>query len=396
MGKRTIHYNKGTARRVFQHILSGALLCLSAVIIPFSIISCASDIEENDYQGAGSQATLTFTVSTRGTAEDGYEDGNSVENKISSHKIYFFDSSNQYIATFEEDSFTSSGDGTEYTVSGKLEEDLVNTLSSGNFKIVFIANWSSYPEETDFTGTTTTIESLCEGEVGSVDAQFTCPKLTSADDLSNVSIPFYGVHSYENVSFAKGKTTTLEAVTLLRAMAKVELIDAGIATRNYYYATIKAAKICHYNAKGYCAPLNVYSQEDYGQGAEGDNNYVSTLHLTGTDNSNDDQTNNPTLDMYQCNDSTWVAYIPEYDNSKEDTCYIELTLECADEDEDYDHTDKLPTTVYSIYFSEDGTSEGSLYNIQRNNLYRFRVDLPKIWILSEDNASGWGWFSKKK
>ncbi len=408
MGDNSILPVFGKVKKLVCKSLPIALLCLSAAVLSFSFVSCTDDdLEGMDVQkemnglNDASPVTLSFTLAaTRSTLEDGYEDATSAENRIKSYKIFFFDSTdNTYIATFEPDKFTTT-DNVLYSVSGTLSETFVDSLSTvynKSFKIVAIGNWETYPEESDFTQGTTTIENLCKGEVGSANAQFDCLKITSAEELSNISIPVYGVHTYSDVSFIQGQTTVLkDTISVLKAMAKVEVVDSTIPTRNYYYPTIKSARIIYYNAKGYCAPTGVYSEENLDE-----NGYSTALNLIG--GANDTQiAGKDTLDMfYDEVNNKWVAYVPEYSNTGGVVkCHVEVMAQCVDEENDsYDYTEYLsnPYRMYFCEYNENGyTVSNSDYDLMRNHLYRFDVKFPKIYMLEGGNVSAVEWHCRKK
>ncbi len=371
-------------------ILPTTLMFVLVTVISFSSISCSNDDEygEDVNLAAGKIVSLHFNLSlqslTRADGTRSTEAGSSEENAISNYGIYFFDSDNKYIATFSANSFTSSDEeNTSYSVLGTVDATTIEKLGS-SFKIVVLANWDTYPSLVEGS---TTIDDICSAET----AVFTCP--TKFDAVP--SIPFYGVHSYTGVTFDSDNGTTLDgSITLLRAMAKVEVIDKNISTRTDYYSTIKSAKIYHYNAIGFCAPTGVYSQDDYGQGDDGDIYFVNSLHLVS--GSNDSEQSGRVLDLYQSDESTWVAYIPEYSNSalSEDNCYIELELENNMDSYYIVELDDGSTVIanssdnsFNLYFTEDGTSDATPINIQRNKIYRFNVTLI---------STVKGWYTKKR
>ncbi len=410
MGKNTILYVLGKAKRLAWNSLSTALLCLSAAILSFSFVSCTDDIEGEDVQNGlnemdgTSEVTMSFNLAaTRSTLGEGYVAATDYENRIKDYRIYFFDTdNNSFISTFIPDKF-SKVDSISYSVTGKLSEGLADSLSSssiydGKFKIVVIGNWEAYPEESDFTQGTTTIENLCTGAVGNSSdyAIFSCPKPDSLE-LDSVLIPVYGVHSYSDVTFIHGQTTVLEdTISMLKAMAKVEVVDSTISTRNFYYPTIKTAKIIHYNAKGYCAPAGVNSETDLTE-----DGYSKAVNLIGGVNDTQNEKTD-TLDMfYDEEDGKWIAYVPEYSNSGDDKCSIEIMAQCIDEKNDstYDYTEYLsnPYKLYFCEYDEDGnTVSNSDYDLMRNHLYRFEVKFPKIYLLEGGNVSAVEWHCRKK
>ncbi|MCD8296473.1 MAG: fimbrial protein [Prevotella sp.] len=402
--------------------LPATLLTVLVVMVAFTLASCSwSDEYDDEAQDVASN--LNFSISTRASANG--EEGSSAENQINDYKIYFFKGSdNTYIATFEPKKFYADDEGnTSYTVVGTVEADVVTELngltSDGGYKIVVLANWGdNYPSDDDFTAGTTTIDDLCNGEVGNSPAseqgKYTYPEFSTDGSLeafvSDPSIPFFGVKKYTTTLTNSSITELSGQVDLLRAMAKVEVI--GISTLNTTRSLteldtyIKSARIVYCNKTGYCAPV----EEKAATSSDEPNRYTATateyaLHLTGASNTNDDQTGEPSIPMYcedigdEDNPGTWVAYVPEYDNSKcEDgeECYIELTLGC--EDDYYDENlARYPITIAFSSYDAGSVSEEGGFDVKRNNLYRFTVtDLPTAEALMASDNVGWGWFVKKK
>ena len=188
-------------------------------------------------------------------------------------------------------------------------------------------------------------------------------------------IPFYGVHEYNNIELKPGEATLLpEPVTLLRAVAKAEVI---LRTDDHFDLSFSEVKIRRYNNKGYCAPKDVFSQDDYDHGGEWNSDYVSDLHLV--ENSNDAEEKIQDFrfasqwigadgNKYE----KWIAYLPEYQNIGTGDKYscIEVKLDAqTGEDE--------PHRVYFANYDENGKTDNNdnakRFDINRNNLYRFTI-----------------------
>ncbi len=345
------------------------------------------------------EISLTMPLSNASGTSDGYDYGNTYENTLSNYKIYFYNSSdNKFIAELTSSSISSGSSFNEYTITGELaatgEENPLENYS--NFKVVMIANWESYG--TPAAGST--IEDLCN----STYAQYTALK---SEEFGTKSLPFYGVHTYTGVTFTKNGTTRLNGtLALLRAVAKVEIIlnNDNDGDNNI---TLTSATLHNYNAKGYCTPYQVnYSEEDYGQATDEEwaTNYTgNTLHLV---NGNNDSTPQSELQFVKTQDrvvdangnvtqkETWIAYIPEYDNSGTDYSYIDLT---------FDHQLSTDQTNYRIYFAvydEDGTTKAydtsaddyenvekpKRRDVHRNNLYRYNVTVTqgKLYVVPQE------------
>lgn len=368
--------------------LVSVLLCLLA--------SCSHDADSTDVPSAEDMTlSIGFKVPTRANPDDGlYEKGSIYENYIDvpngNYRIYFFTTDNKFIARFEPNGFitTEGSEYTQYNVLGKAPEGL-ETYS--DFKVVVLANWPEYPEDDGnltLTKGETTIADICNADW----AQFDC--LTNFELNAGRLIPFYGVHEYNKVEFTPGIATILdEPVTLLRAMAKVEVIleidDKEFADD----LSFSSLKINRYNAKGYCAPAGVFHQDDYDHNEELDKwnkDYVHTLHLVNKD-PNDEDNKDPNdedskdlslskVDSWEENDKIyekWIAYVPEYQNKEVGDAYSSIKAKFNIQLED--------DTPHTIYFAnyKDGKTDNSDYidennpgnrlNIERNNIYRFHV-----------------------
>ena len=138
-------------------------------------------------------------------------------------------------------------------------------------------------------------------------------------------------------------------------------------------------KIRRYNNKGYCAPKDVFSQNDYDHGGEWNSDYVSDLHLVDNSNDGEEKIQNFRF-AYQWIGADgnkyekWIAYLPEYRNIDAGDKYscIEVKLDVqTGEDEPY--------KVYFASYDESGKTDNNdnarRFDISRNNLYRFTVTI---------------------
>lgn len=368
-------------RKAIGHLITGTwMFCLL-----WALASCSHDAAEDPDVPSGGEATLNigFKIPTRAAAEE-YEDGETDENYIDiaggNYRIYFFDTDNKFIAGFAPSGFISAdgSDYRQYNVLGKAPDVLVKYSS---FKIVVLANWPKYPEDSDVNVTLkageTTIADICNADW----ALYDC--LTDGNETNTASValdpdagrlmPFYGVHEYNDVTFKPGVATILsEPVTLLRAMAKVEVIldtDDDIS--------ITEAKVTSYNVKGFCAPSDVFSQSDYGQGNDWETDYLSKLHLI--DDQNDKDATNRSLFLCQKDGEKWIAYLPEYRNRGVNDEYAHLELKFSFQ-EDSDN----PYLIYFAEYDENGKTDNSQedlrLDIERNNIYRFKVKVNPLLL----------------
>lgn len=373
-----------TTRHIIRWLCLSALLCAS--------VSCSKEMDAPDTPDVPSGEEMTlhigFKVPTRAAAE-GYEDGETDENYIDiaggNYRIYFFDGDNKFIARFEPSGFiaTEGSDYCHYSVLGKAPDALVE--HSDFFKMVVLANWPSYPEDLNekkeenlpLVEESTTIEEICTADW----AQYGCltdgkknPTAIALDPFAanpkeRKLMPFYGVHEYGDITFTPGQATLLEeSVTLLRAMAKVEVI---LETDDDLDLSFSSVVINRYNARGYCAPKDVFTQDDYDHGENPDEDYVKDLHLTNEGKNDEDEKELVcrSVRMWTDEDGTrhekWEAYIPEYENI-DDSTYSCIKVKLDD----------VQTEPYTIFFANyDGgqTDNSDRLNIERNNIYRFIV-----------------------
>ncbi|MCD8266138.1 MAG: hypothetical protein LUC33_03180 [Prevotellaceae bacterium] len=345
--------------------LAGALLAAALLLC-----SCSDDTVQEELEDLQTETVqVSLRIQTRATTHDGYEAGIGYENYINiaggDYRIYFFDADNHYLTTFEPESFVwDDDDKTVYSMSGRVE---LSSFDQDDFKIVMLANWGGgYPSDIDESWT---IDDICTAECAQFNSfsSFTL----SEDNL----IPFFGVHEYQGYKFIRDLTTVLdEPLTLLRAVAKVEVILEANDDEAYEDANFEYIRLYRYNSKGYCAPFGVYKQDDYDHDYTWNLDFVDDLHLLG--DANDEDTEDKYVDMLQSEESSdgivgkWIAYVPEYDNtsSEDDYSYIEVKLNYKK----YDETDHIYFTQYDSNGLPDMTA---MYDIHRNYLYRFRVSL---------------------
>lgn len=365
-------------RKAIGYLITGTwMFCLL-----WTLASCSREAAENPDVPSGGEATLNigFKIPTRAAAE-GYEDGETDENYIDiaggNYRIYFFDTNDKFIASFDPSGFiTADGnDYRQYNVLGKAPDALVKHSS---FKMVVLANWPEYPEDnanTTLTAGRTTIADICDASWAQydclTDGNETNPASVALDPDAGRLMPFYGVHAYSNVTFKPGVATILsEPVTLLRAMAKVEVI---LQTDDDSDLSFSSLKINRYNATGYCAPKDVFHQDSYDHNGSWADDYTRTLHLVG--DQNDDKEKELSFRCVQQWDENrkryekWTAYLPEYRNTEAGDTYSSIKAK-------FDNVQAEPYTILFANYDNNGqadNSNGNRLNIERNNIYRFTI-----------------------
>ena len=363
-----------TTRHIIRWLCLSALLCAS--------VSCGKEMDTPDTPDVpnGEKMTLHigFKVPTRAVAEE-YEAGETNENYIDiaggNYRIYFFDEQDKFIARFEPSGFisTEGSDYCHYSVLGKAPDALVE--HSDFFKMVVLANWPSYPESLNKDGgenlplveKETTIEEICTADWAQYDClldnETTPPTAIALNPDERKLMPFYGVHEYEDITFTPGQATLLEEpVTLLRAMAKVEVI---LETDDDLDLSFSSVAINRYNARGYCAPKDVFTQDDYDHGENPDEDYVKDLHLTN-EGKNDEDEKELVCRSVRMRHEKWEAYIPEYKN-------IDVGSTCSCIKVKLDDVQTEPYTIFFANYDGGQTDNSDRLNIERNNIYRFIV-----------------------
>lgn len=360
------------------------LLLLPAVLFA----SCSCDAEDDSVPSTGEMTLgIGFKIPARAVA-DGYEEGDMYENYIDmangNYRIYFFDTDNKLIARFDPEAFILVAEDdkyVEYSVLGEVPEALAE--HSDFFRMVVLTNWPQY-DDVNMNTKETTIADICNADWARYDCLTDGKTNSTAIALKSIRsgsvpkklMPFYGVHEYSNVTFKPGRATILdEPVTLLRAMAKVEVI---LETDDYFDLSFSSLKINRYNAKGYCAPKDVFTQSDYDYDHDEDEkwkqDYVHTLHLVG--DANDAAEKELACRRVRRWDEggkryeKWTAYVPEYRNINAGNAYSSIKAKF-----DIQLADDTPHTIYFANYSSGKTdnSNGNRLNIERNNIYRFQV-----------------------
>lgn len=353
-------------------------LYIGACLLAFVCFACTDEMEADGNSKERSvklqlQLSLPMDASARTTRmKSGFEAGSKYENYINfndenSYRIYFFSTDDNYIARFIP-SKTVMAEATEYTlysVEGEVPDDVLQRAPNNvmDFKIVVLANWENYEEPKAGS----TLETICNADW----AQF---EILNSFELGEKNlIPFYGVNEYEDVPVQYGGTITLEeSIPLLRAMAKVEVVLNNEDELNTEEVSFSDVTLHGYNSKGYCAPTG---------GTYPQNGHIG-LHLVG--NRNEENSINKIVSFLPTQSDnkkeTWIAYVPEYDNTSNggNAAYIELRFDIQTE------TDKKD---FVIHFADHQTDiENTSFDITRNHLYRFNVTIdPKGNLAVEVN-----------
>ena len=403
---------------------------VSLLLLGWGASSCTSEEFKDQLNPGDGVPTLGISIGvsapTRSDGGGSFEPGVDLENYLDiagdDYRIYFFDSDNKYIATFNP-SLKSEVSGTPTTVNGvdTYYYSFKGRVPAGvgtKFKLVVFANWGKYPEEnTDgsykLEKGVTTLANL----VTHADAQFN--HLSSPGEGNWLSkeghrlIPFYGVRSYDISEFPDVKnfikdgkligdvlvdlTSDENALPLIRAMARVEVI------LNNPLASFSSVKMTKVNDKGFNSPYKEgddwkFDYTDYFHNYEWGSDFVRGVHLVGGNNalaSQDGSLEFKKVSSYsETTAEKWVAYVPEYQNIGVGDGYTAITVTLAEPKSDGStsgsgtdgtgDTNKPAWGTYTntIYFAQDGSSANNAdgaagttkrYDIERNNIYRFTI-----------------------
>ncbi len=293
---------------------------------------------------------------TKATPAGDYDSGTATayENYIdiagNDYRVLFFDTSNRYLATFVPTKFVAeSNDATTsktYEVMGKVTGSMPTS-----FKVVVLANWSSYP--TNLVVGVTTIADVCTGAASRYAyAPGFVPSATQ-------HIPMYGVKQCYNVVFRDKLISDLGSIHLLRAMAKVEV---ECHTTGW---TLSSVMLNNYNEAGYSAPSDVFSEDDYVRNSY-ESDYNSNLHVP------DGTTKAEQIAFTKVADGKYVIYVPEYRNVDSDGNVLgdasSISVQFAESETTY-------PVHFKYYSSAPSTSAiGRWFDIRRNYDYRFVIN----------------------
>jgi len=345
--------------------------------------SCSSDtdnVPDEEVQGRTMLSLVVGGVRAEGNSSgEDYDVGSVSDCNIDfygkDYRMYFFDSEDKYIGKCSETvASKETDDNTVFQLIGVVPDVMLEKME---FKIVVLANWGNNYNDDELQKGVTTINDLCEKSW----SQFSCDANTTKEIIKGTrGIPFFGVRKFSGVTFTRYQKTTLtDPITLLRAMAKVEVLKKETETSDSY--NITSVTLTNYNTKGYCAPL-VTERSDYDHDYVWSEDFVKALHLV-----NDTESTDP-LSFTEDN-GKWVIYIPEYRNLTEDGTDVRSDGKEATIKVKFDFQ-KDKDDPYTLYFADyDENSEpGNRHNIERNNLYRYTLSFAthKLSVESGD----WG------
>lgn len=330
------------------------------VVLAACLSVACSTIEEQESGGMRDMsAVFTLTVSDTNPSQasrapghlgDDYDRGEGYENYIDvaggNYRFYLFDAADRYVAGLKVEDVIA-----ESVIPGAKTYRIETVIPAGTIdakplKIVAMANWPDYADESTLLAGVTSID-----DINSNMYDFSASKMTLSE--SN-TIPLYGIGRLQVLSPGSMNRIDAGIIHMLRAYAKVEV------RRNPDCPyTIESVSVSRYSSRGYCAPDDVYDESDYVHDSY-DKDYTAAARVpAGADIagslslSSDD------------GGETWTGYIPEYINKgrlENQKSNIHIRFAGADAED----------IVHFKYYVDGMPSES--FDIMRNYWYVFTVN----------------------
>lgn len=304
----------------WTNIRTVATVCLSILAVCM-LQACRNDITPPDSADTpaaveASSMRMNFRIGLLTGVAGAEPSGEAYESFIDvdarNYRIYFFDTSDKFIAEFNPlyvDSADEEG-YRDYTLTGRIAPVMGQYK---DFKVMVLANWPSYPESLQ-TGVTT-VADVCEDVRG----MFRRADIASAE---GGYIPFFGIRSFAGVehSSVRGDIELAQPVTLIRAVAKI-VVELN-TDKTDGKTELTEVTLTGYNEGGYCAPDDVKSHADYGEPICWKRAGMQPVHLYGSANEAAAATRTIPFREAARDDSgrvtRWELYVPEYINLEAD------------------------------------------------------------------------------
>lgn len=368
---------------------------LAAIIVMAATFAACSGREEpsfGDGEGRFQVGMSVVVPALPGQSRAQYEDGTSeYENTVDfiggDYRIMLFSSDDsKLLSVFDTDSVVliENAPSAEnpayrfYRLYARVDKS-VTALTS--LKLVMLANWGDYP---DLRPGKTTIDDLAGYAAGHVqaDGKATFDAAGHLRPAPGKRMPMFGVKDCADLEWQNFNMTWLGDLWLLRALAKIE-VRAGEGS-----PALASAAVTSYNKRGTCAPKGIYSESQY---VTSDEHYKSPIGLTLPGDKND-AADGPAA-MQQSADGAFAIYVPEFQilpdpQAPTAPCSghprLSLTFETGDK-------------VYYVdfkYYNEEtatdhGASVGDYFDIRRNYLYRYTVNLGSGEVLIKVQVDKW-------
>jgi hypothetical protein len=246
-----------------------------------------------------------------------------------------------------------------YTMDGELTSEQYDILKANNFnfRITVTANWGLQSDQFD-TGNQ---GFFCWNDVNAYEFDY-----SNYTPSAETPIPMYGVKTYSNVEFKKGKNTDLGNIDMLRAMAKIEVVLEASSKDTKLSDVVLSSCL----AKGQCSPTAMYDNtvqdpQTVNINIPGNNSAKANYNMFP------DKLQN--VAFKKVSDTNYLIYVPEdlntgsYRTGSATESYITLKINGSD---------------YKLRFMEYDTESGTPkdenanpYNIIRNHHYLYTI----IW-----------------
>ncbi|MBR2429754.1 MAG: hypothetical protein IKB15_07275 [Alistipes sp.] len=267
-----------------------------------------------------------------GATEPTDEIGTTFENRIllESLRVSVYTADNNYLGDIADLIYWPiTDDGTRYQFQGRLPQSVTENLeNTSTYKFMVFAN---------------------SAEGSNATLQYSFNEL----DMNNGAIPMWGVKQVDLSGLLNGRSQNIGVISLLRAAAKVEVIlDSALADCEIDNVTIN-----YHNRVGYVLPTGWDVVEDT-KAIDRDGGFRGFRSLHSTPHS---------LTEVEAG-KKFVIYLPEYDNQLFADYEAKLSVDVTYNGSALSFPDALQFKKYV-----DGRPTGSVDNIGRNTIYRFRI-----------------------
>ena len=311
------------------------------VVAGISLTSCNSIYENDICLPLDEPCEVSFVLAidtpqaTRaewGEAEPTDEIGTTFENRIlpESLRVSVYTADNNYLGDIADLIYWPiNDDDTRYQFQGRLPQSVTENLeSTSTYKFMVFAN---------------------SAEGSNATLQYSFDEL----DMNNGAIPMWGVKQVDLSGLLSGRSQNIGVISLLRAAAKVEVIlDSALTDCEIDNVTIN-----YHNRVGYVLPTGWDVVEDT-KAIDRDGGFRGFRSLHSTPHS---------LTEVEAN-KKFVIYLPEYDNQLFADYEAKLSVDVTYNGSALSFPDALQFKKYV-----DGRPIGSVNNIGRNTIYRFRI-----------------------
>lgn len=301
----------------FYHIIGlfAMVVCLSGCIYDKTVEWSDKETETNLY--TLQLAVTTQTEATR-AAGHGDETGTEAENYIDfageDYRVLLFNADGTYKATILPNRLTytyKQDSNNTHIVEGLITEA---EKPSGKFYVVVVANWKAYDgsDYDTFDNFSASTDALWQnGTDFNFKYQQTAGNSSTIWTPNNSAnpkrlIPMFGMAQVNEESFSvpdrDGNSYITATIPMLRALAKVEVVDGITGSNNGFSNQLNSVFLSRYNTTGRLIP-NVEENRSWG---------VLDTQVTKASLPEDEASPKGTiLPFLRSSNNTWMAYIPE-------------------------------------------------------------------------------------